>query len=88
MNIANNMVLSTSYVIISGIKNKKRLSHGIWLSSDLSTRADNGRGLIKRAINKMSCYNLFITHSNPLFTEFYLKETTDFLSTEVMLEDV
>ena len=88
MNIANNMVLSTSYVIISGIKNNKRLSHGIWLSPDLSTRADNGRGLIKRAINKMSYYNLFITHSNPLFTEFYLKETTDFLSTEVMLEDV
>ena len=27
-------------------------------------------------------------HSNPLFTEFYLKETTDILSTEVMLEDV
>ena len=71
------MVLSTSYVIISGIKNNKRLSHGNWLSPDLSTRADNGRGLIKRAINKMSCYNLFITHSNPLFTEFYLKETTD-----------
>ena len=88
MNIANNMVLSTSYVIISGIKNNKRLSHGIWLSPDLSARADNGRGLIKRAINKMSCYNLFITHSNPLFTVFYLKETTDFLSTEVMLEDV
>ena len=88
MNIANNMVLSTSYVIISGIKNYKRLSHGIWLSPDLSTRADNGRCLIKRAINKMSCYNLFITHSNPLFTEIYLKETTDFLSTEVMLEDV
>ena len=60
------------------VKNNKRLSHGIWLSPDLSTRADNGRGLIKRAINKMSCYNLFITHSNPLFTEFYLKETTDF----------
>ena len=57
-------------------------------SPDLSTRADNERGLIKRAINKMSCYNLFITHSNPLFTEIYLKETTDFLSTEVMLEDV
>ena len=88
MNIANNMVLSTSYVIISGIKNNKRLSLGIWLSPDLSTRAENGRGLIKRAINKMSCYNLFITYSNPLFTEFYLKETTDFLSTEVMLEDV
>ena len=82
------MVLSTSYVIISGIKNNKRLSHGIWLSPDLSARADNGRGLIKRAINKMSCYNLFITLSNPLFTEFYLKETTDFLSTEVMLENV
>ena len=88
MNIANNMVPSTSYVIISGIKNYKRLLHGIWLSPDLSTRADNGRCLIKRAINKMSCYNLFITHSNPLFTEFYLKETTDFLSTEVMFEDV
>ena len=88
MNIANNMVLSTLYVIISSIKNNKRLSHGIWLSPDLSTRADNGRGLIKRAINKTSCYNLFITHSNPLFTEFYLKKTTDFLSTEVMLEDV
>ena len=86
MNIANNMVLSTLYVIKSGIKNNKRLSHGIWLSPDLSTQADNGRGLIKRAINKMSCYNLF--HSNPLFTEFYLKETTDFLSTKVMLEDV
>ena len=88
MNIANNMVLSTLFVIISGIKNNKRLSHSIWLSPDLSTRADNGRGLIKRAINKMSCYNLFITHSNQLFTEFYLKETTDFLSTAVMLEDV
>ena len=48
----------------------------------------NEDGLIKRAINKMSCYDLFITHSNPLFTEFYLKETTDFLSTEVMFEDV
>ena len=88
MNIANNMVLRTSYVVISGIKNNKRLSHGIWLSPDSSTRADNGRGLIKRAINKISCYNLFITHSNPLFTEFYLKETTDFLSTEVMVKDV
>ena len=88
MNIANNMVLSSLYVIISAIKNYKRLSHGIWLSPDLSTRADNGRGLIKRAINKMPCYNLFITHSNPLFTEFYLKETTYILSTEVMLEDV
>ena len=44
--------------------------------------------LKKRAINKMPCYNLFITHSNPLFTEFYLKETTDVLATEVMLEDV
>ena len=75
-------------MIISGIKNNKRLSHGIWLPPDLSTRADNGRGLIKRAINKMSCYNLFIKHSNPLFTEFYLKETTDFLSKKVMLEDV
>ena len=62
--------------------------NSILLSPDLSTSADNGRGLIKRAINKMSCYNLFITHTNPLFTEFYLKETTDFLSTEVMLEDV
>ena len=69
MNIANNMVLSTSYVIISGIKNNKRLSHGIWLSPDLSTRADNGRGLIKRAINKMSCYNLFITHSTEVMLE-------------------
>ena len=87
MNIANNMVISTLYVIICGIKNNKRLS-GIWLSPDLSTRADNGRGLIRRAINKMSCYDSFITHSNPPFTEFYLKETTDFLSTEVMLEDV
>ena len=53
-----------------------------------TTRTDNGLGLIKRAINKMSYHNLFIMHSNPLFTEFYLKETTDFLSTEVMLEDV
>ena len=53
MNIANNMVLSTLYVIISGIKNNKRLSHGIWLLPNLSTRADNG-GFIKRAINKMS----------------------------------
>ena len=34
MNIANNMVLSTLYVIISGIKNNKRLSHGIRLSPD------------------------------------------------------
>ena len=58
------------------------------LSLDLSTRgpiisprasrADNGRGLIKRAINKMPCYNLFITYSNPLFIEFYLKEITEF----------
>ena len=88
MNVANNMVLSTLYVIISGIKNNKRLSYGIWLSPNLSTRTDNGRGLIKRAINKMPCYNLFITHSNTLFTEFCLKETTDFLSPEVMLEDV
>ena len=88
MNIADNMVLSTLYVIISGIENNKRLLHGIRLSPDLSTRADNGRGLMKRAINKLACYNLFITHSNPLFTEFYLKESTDFLSTEVMLEDV
>ena len=36
----------------------------------------------------MSSYNLFITHSKPLFTEVYLKEITEFLSTEVMLEDV
>ena len=88
MNIVNNMVLSTLHVIMSGIKNNKRLSHGIWLSPNLSTRADNGRGFIKRAINKMPCYNLFIIHSNPLFTEFCLIETTDFLSPEVMLEDV
>ena len=49
-----------------------------WLSPDqpesFSLRGDNGRGLIKRGINKMPCYNLFISYSNPLFIEFYLKE--------------
>ena len=56
-----------------------------WLSPDLSTRdsnsssrVDNGRGLIKRAINKMPCYYLFITYSNPLFIEYDLTEITDF----------
>ena len=85
MNIANNMVLSTLCVIINGIKNNKRLSHGIWLSPDLSTRACNGRGLIKRAINMLS----FVYYAlKSTVTGFYLKETTDFLSTEFMLEDV
>ena len=68
------MVLSTLYEIISGIKNHKRLSHGIWLSPDLSTRADNGRGLIKRAINKIClsrtqihCLLSFIKRNHRLF---------------------
>ena len=29
---------------------------------------------MKRVINKMPCYNLFIKYSNPLFIEFYLKK--------------
>ena len=32
-----------------------------------SSRADNGRGLILRAMAKSSCFNLFITYSNMLF---------------------
>ena len=39
-----------------------------------SSWADNGRGLIKRAMNKMPCNDMFITNSNALFIEFYLKE--------------
>ena len=43
-----------------------------------SSRADNGRGLIKRATSKMPCYNLFITYSNSLFIGFYLKLISEF----------
>ena len=52
---------------------------GLWLSPAVSTRdpimkpesvssrADNGRGLILRAITKVPCYNLFITYSKTFF---------------------
>ena len=33
----------------------------------LSSRTDNGRGLIPRAMTKTPCYNLFITYSKALF---------------------
>ena len=54
---------------------------GLWLSPAVSTqdpiikpesvssRADNGRGLILRAMTKVPCYNLFITYSKAFFWE-------------------
>ena len=33
----------------------------------VSSRADNGRGLILRAMTNVPCYNLFITYSNAYF---------------------
>ena len=88
MNIANNMVLSALYMIISGIKiiSDYHIAFGYRPIDQPELIMDEA--FDKEDDNKILCYNLFITHSNPLFTEFYLKETTDFLSTEVMLEDV
>ena len=52
---------------------------GLWLSPAVSTRdpiikpdgvissADNGRGLLLRAMTKVPCYNLFITYSKTFF---------------------
>ena len=41
--------------------------------SIISSRADNGRGLILRAMTKIPCYNLFITYSDPQFDFFRRK---------------
>ena len=39
-----------------------------------SSRTDNGRGLIQRAMTKIPCYNLFITSClNPLFQRFVFR---------------
>ena len=58
---------------------------GFWLSPAVSTRdpiikpesvssrSDNGRGLILRAMTKVPCYNLFITYSNTYFRTILLK---------------
>ena len=35
---------------------------------------------MKRAINKMPCYNVFITYSNVLCIEFCFEEITDFFT--------
>ena len=58
---------------------------GLWLSpavqtrdpiikpESVSSRADNGRGLILRAMTKVPCYNLFITYSNTFFKIMLIK---------------
>ena len=58
---------------------------GLWLSPAVSTRdpiiklesvssrADNGRGLILRAMTKVPCYNLFITYSKKKFRIIVIK---------------
>ena len=49
---------------------------GFWLSPEVLTRDSNispralARGLILKAMPKTSCYNLFITYSNPQFELF------------------
>ena len=60
---------------------------GLWLSPAVSTRdpiikpesvssrADNGRGLILRAMTKVPCYNLFITYSKSFFRIILIKNT-------------
>ena len=39
------------------------------------SRADNGRGLILRAMTKVPCYNLFITYSETFFRIILIKNT-------------
>ena len=63
---------------------------GFWLSPTVSTgdaiikpesvssRADNGHGLILRGMTKVSCYNLFITYSI-LFFRILIKNTPKIL---------
>ena len=60
---------------------------GLWLSSTVSTRdpiikpesvssrADNGQGLIIRAMTKGPCYDLFITYSKTFFRIILIKNT-------------
>ena len=40
-----------------------------------SSRDDNGRGSMLRAMNKMPCYNLFIAHSRPLFQKIVMRNS-------------
>ena len=42
----------------------------------VSSRADNGRGLILRAKTKVPCYNLFITYSKTFFFRLILIKNT------------
>ena len=42
----------------------------------LSSRADNGRELILRAITKIPCYNLFVTYSKTLFRVILIQRST------------
>ena len=56
---------------------------GIWLSSavsirdpiikpeSVSSKANNGRGLILRAMTKVPCYNRFIIYSKNFFSEYF-----------------
>ena len=74
MDELNNECLQRSYLEI--------ITLGFWLSPAVSTRdpiikpesvssrADNGRGLILRAMTKDPFYNLFITYSNTYFRTF------------------
>ena len=59
-----------------------RLSHGVLVFAQpetplspesFSSRADNGRGLILRAMTKTQCYNLFISYSNQQFDIGYFR---------------
>ena len=43
----------------------------------ISSRADNGRGLILRAMTKVPCYNLFITYSKTFFFRIILIKNTN-----------
>ena len=43
----------------------------------VSSRADNGRGLILRAMTKVPCYNLFIKYSKTLFFRIILIKNTN-----------
>ena len=74
MDELNNECLQRSYLEI--------ITFGFWLSPAVSTRDpiikpesvssrdDNGRGSILRAMTKDPCYNLFITYSNTYFRTF------------------
>ena len=68
--------------------NHKRLPHGVLIIAwsiyprsryqpeSFSLKADKGRGLILRVINKTPCYNLFITYSISHFDAFDVKKVS------------